>query len=270
MDFAPLDPFVRHVNKTTYMIGNQFLLARDCHLTFVLSGSAQFDTPDGSYPLFPNTLLYFPYNTPYRFTVKEPFLFYTVNFDFTRQYADRTLSMTPKPLEKAVPSEAFFTLPQDADSCFSSVLLFPDAAWAENSLRVICDESVRKQTGCCEVQSAHMLLLLINMQRRAGRTGHPLCEKIRELVAADVTLNNKALAAKMNYHPYYLNEVFRQHEGVTLHSYIRSQRLIKAYELISTTQLTYEEIAAQCGFSSQTHLSTAFREAYGYSPKKLR
>ena len=270
MNFAPVDPFVRHAAKTAYMIGNLFLLARDSHITYIISGEGQFDTADQSYALVPNTLIFFPYNTPYRLTTVAPMLFYTINFDFSQRFSDYTVSMTPKDAKKADPSEAFFTLPEDEDSCFSSPLTFRDAVWSENDLRVICDEEVRQQAGYREVQSAHMRLLLINMQRRAGNPGHALCAKLRELIAADLTLNNKALAARLNYHPYYLNEVFRRQEGVTLHSYIRSQRLIKAHELVSTTQLSFDEIAAVCGFCSQAHFSTAFREAYGYSPRRLR
>lgn len=270
MDFAPVEPFVRHAAKTAYMIGNQFLLARDCHMLYILSGSGQFDTADAAFPMLPNTLICYPYNTPYRITPIEPMMFYTVNFDYTRQFAHHTGSMIPQDVKKADPSKAFFTLPADADPCFSSVFAFRDAVWAENDLRVICEEERRQQTGYREVQSAHMRLLLINMQRHTQNPDHALCAKICEMVAEDLTLNNKTLAAKLNYHPYYLNEVFHQQKGMTLHGYIRSQRLIKAYELVSTTQMSLEEIAAVCGFCSQGHLSTAFREAYGYSPKRLR
>ena len=270
MDFAPVEPFVRHAAKTAYMIGNLFLLARDSHITYIISGQGRFDTPDSSYAMVPNTMIYIPYNTPYRYTTIAPMLFYTINFDFSQHYSDRTVSMTPMEVKKADPLKAFFTLPEDEDSCFSFPLTFQDAVWAENDLRVICDEEVRQQQGYREVQSAHMRLLLINMQRRAKNPGHGLCAKIRELVASDLTLNNKELAAQLNYHPYYLNEVFRRQEGVTLHRYILSQRLIAAHELVSMTQLSFDEIAAKCGFCSQAHFSTAFRKAYGYSPRGLR
>jgi AraC family transcriptional regulator len=57
---------------------------------------------------------------------------------------------------------------------------------------------------------------------------------------------------------------------MTLHKYIFRQRLIKAYELVNTTDKSLEEIAEMCGFSSQSHLSTAFKKEYGISPGKLR
>ena len=83
-------------------------------------------------------------------------------------------------------------------------------------------------------------------------------------------INIKELAAVLNYHPFYLNEIFKKNEGITLHKYLIQQRLIKAYELISTTQMPLIDIADICGFSSQSHFSSVFKNTYRITPGKLR
>ena len=72
----------------------------------------------------------------------------------------------------------------------------------------------------------------------------------------------------LGYHPFYLNELFKKEEGITVHQYVLKQKLAKAHELITSTQMTIEEISVICGFSSQSHLSYAFKKALGFLPTK--
>ena len=64
--------------------------------------------------------------------------------------------------------------------------------------------------------------------------------------------------------------VLKKEEGITVHQYVLKQKLAKAYEFITSTQMTIDEIALICGFSSQSHLSYAFKKSFGITPTGIR
>jgi len=68
----------------------------------------------------------------------------------------------------------------------------------------------------------------------------------------------------------YLFRLFKQATGQSPQMYLRFYRLQKARELLFTTRLTLDEIAASTGLGSAAHLSKAFRSQYGCTPGALR
>jgi AraC family transcriptional regulator len=65
--------------------------------------------------------------------------------------------------------------------------------------------------------------------------------------------------------PIYLTQVFRQVEGLPLYRYQLQLRLARALDLLDNcTDLT--SLAFELGFSSYSHFSTAFKQAYGLTP----
>jgi AraC family transcriptional regulator len=78
-----------------------------------------------------------------------------------------------------------------------------------------------------------------------------------------------AIAAEVRGSPVYLTQVFQQVEGLPLYRYQLRLRLARALELIPR----YDDLTAlslELGFSSHSHFSAAFREAYGRSPSDFR
>ncbi|HWX32939.1 MAG TPA: AraC family transcriptional regulator [Steroidobacteraceae bacterium] len=65
--------------------------------------------------------------------------------------------------------------------------------------------------------------------------------------------------------PVYLTQVFRQVEGLPLYRYQLQLRLARALDLLDDCSgLT--GLALDLGFSSYSHFSTAFKQAYGFTP----
>jgi AraC-like DNA-binding protein len=65
--------------------------------------------------------------------------------------------------------------------------------------------------------------------------------------------------------PVYLTQVFRQVEGLPLYRYQLQLRLGRALDLLNDcSDLT--GLALDLGFSSYSHFSTAFKQAYGFTP----
>jgi AraC-like DNA-binding protein len=64
--------------------------------------------------------------------------------------------------------------------------------------------------------------------------------------------------------------VFRQHQGVTIGAYLRELRIEAARRQLSSSEQSLSEIAANAGFSDQSHFSRLFRAATGHTPAAYR
>ncbi|MFY0990797.1 AraC family transcriptional regulator [Halomonas sp. C05BenzN] len=68
----------------------------------------------------------------------------------------------------------------------------------------------------------------------------------------------------------HFRHCFRQQTGMTPWQYVRRKRLEAAHRLLRDSRLPLSEVAALTGFSNQSALSHACREAFGQPPSKLR
>ena len=77
------------------------------------------------------------------------------------------------------------------------------------------------------------------------------------------------IAAEVASSPVYLTQVFQQVEGVPLYRYHMRLRLARALDLLAHySDLT--SLSLDLGFSSHSHFTTAFSQAYGRTPSEFR
>jgi len=77
------------------------------------------------------------------------------------------------------------------------------------------------------------------------------------------------IAAEVGVSPVYLTQVFRQVEGVPLYRYQLRLRLARALDLLAQ----YDDLTTlsmDLGFSSHSHFSAVFRQAYGRTPAEFQ
>ena len=67
-----------------------------------------------------------------------------------------------------------------------------------------------------------------------------------------------------------LQKIMRNATGTTFSGYVESQRLSKAYLLLTTGTETIQSIAEQCGFASANSFYKVFKRRYGFSPSALQ
>lgn len=65
---------------------------------------------------------------------------------------------------------------------------------------------------------------------------------------------------------YYLSRLFTQEMGKTIFQYLRDLRMDRAAELLRERRLNVTQVAMEVGYSSPSHFSTAFHEAFGCCP----
>jgi AraC family transcriptional regulator len=78
------------------------------------------------------------------------------------------------------------------------------------------------------------------------------------------------LARRVGLHPIYVARAFRAQFGCAVGHYVRSLRVERARRLLHHTRLPLAEVAAQVGYSDQSHMTRDFRRAFNQSPAAYR
>jgi AraC family transcriptional regulator len=134
--------------------------------------------------------------------------------------------------------------------------------------------------GIAEPLEAEGLALTLVRRALGPRTTHApggsearrtLVDRVKLVVAGDLARRwtLAEIAAEVGHSPVYLTQVFQQVEGMPLYRYQLRLRLARALDRIAECDdLTM--LGLDLGFSSHSHFSTAFRQAYGRSPSEFR
>ncbi|WP_414831731.1 helix-turn-helix transcriptional regulator [Afifella sp. YEN Y35] len=85
----------------------------------------------------------------------------------------------------------------------------------------------------------------------------------------DATIRLPDLAALAGLSPFHLHRMFRASRGMALHAWITERRIDRAKELLRGTD-PLVQIAAACGFSSQSHFARAFKARVATTPSAWR
>ncbi len=86
--------------------------------------------------------------------------------------------------------------------------------------------------------------------------------------AKSVSLDN--IARKFDCSKSTIMNTFRKKYGITVIAYLNQVRLEEAQKLICDTELSFKEIACECGFYDQNYFSKQFTEKFGCSPSTFR
>lgn len=91
---------------------------------------------------------------------------------------------------------------------------------------------------------------------------------IEDRLGENLTL--EAIANQAGISASHFKTVFRETVGQPVHQYIVQRRVERAAWLLKNKELPIAEIAAQTGFSHQSHLALQMRRITGLSPKDVR
>ena len=89
----------------------------------------------------------------------------------------------------------------------------------------------------------------------------------------DNAMDNPSLSEiskQLGYSPYYCSVQFHRIAGMTIKSYMALRRLHLATIALRNTNARIIDIALDCGYSSQSVLTRAFKDAYGCTPATYR
>jgi AraC-like DNA-binding protein len=107
--------------------------------------------------------------------------------------------------------------------------------------------------------------------RLPARSSQRLVDRTKTFLSAELgrSLTLSEISRTVGASPGYLTQLFRDLEGVPLHRYLTQLRLSRALsELPHADDLT--ELAMDLGFSSHSHFSARFHQAFGLTPSEFR
>jgi AraC family transcriptional regulator len=141
-----------------------------------------------------------------------------------------------------------------------------DGLYADHLLRMIGVQVLRTQSNLAHAHVANTVT-----GDRSDATGVRL-DAVREHIERSLhePLSLASIAAAVGVRPHVLAPAFRQRFGTPLHQYVIARRVERAKVLLRDANVPIATIAIDCGFASQSHLTTAFRRVVGTTPAAYR
>jgi len=96
--------------------------------------------------------------------------------------------------------------------------------------------------------------------------------RAREILRANIKrgVALKEVARECGLSASYFPHAFRRTLGVAPYKWLIEQRVVLSKEKLRVDELSLSDVAAECGFSDQSHLTRVFRQTVGVSPGAWR
>ena len=106
-------------------------------------------------------------------------------------------------------------------------------------------------------------------QHGEKRSPHQLVKEIEKYIEEhlgdeDMTVNS--IAYNIYIHPVYMNRVFKKEKGVSVGTYISTERMRVAALMLQEGKLSGYVIAEQLGYKSYSNFNLNFKKTYGCTP----
>ncbi len=126
----------------------------------------------------------------------------------------------------------------------------------------------------------HLYLFLDNLLQSCKRIGKIHSNKMSEYYIKEAIVyieqnfhNNisiEGISQVIGINRSYFSKLFKQIIGKSPQEFLINYRMIKATELLRTTQLSVSDIGKSIGYENALHFSRAFKNIYGVSPLNWR
>lgn len=159
------------------------------------------------------------------------------------------------------------------------------ATGASAHLQIICNQInnlISRFSTIEEVQQLYPQLfegynLFYNAQLSNQQAFSPLIRRVFDILYSALSIhenfqnmNVTSIANVLHVSEKYLSTRFIRETGRTLSNEINTVRVLCAKFFLMYSDLTLEEIAEKCGFSSQNYFTRRFKAIVGLSPKQYR
>lgn len=234
---------------------------------------------------------------PDRMTTYYEFEFYTEDFpggrsiDGTDYFAKRGCCTLVKPGQRQAmrsPYKCYFLNLATQDTGLCELLdhmpnFFP--LWnldqvVELIRKMVTVESVHVLTHRALLQSyaCRIIAILSQYRQASGETAVGVLRHQAALMAVDQYMREhlsepltlETLAKQCNLDPTYFHKIFSASYGRTPAQHLLNYRIMAAQRGLIADDLPMHELAARCGFSSQTYFGYKFKQVVGMTPTQYR
>ena len=114
-------------------------------------------------------------------------------------------------------------------------------------------------------------IIAAEQEQRSGLPARML-RSIKEYIDVHLEkdLSVEELASHLGISPSYFSRSFRSSVGLSPHAYVMNRRLLRAQELLTSTELPLIDIALAAGFADQSHFCRRFHQMTGVPPRTFR
>ena len=112
-----------------------------------------------------------------------------------------------------------------------------------------------------------------NMAKQISPLPQAILQRVKRYIEEHLqdNLSLEELARETRYSRGHLLRMFRAATGKTPHQYLTERRIERAKGMLQEAgEISLTNIAAWCGFSSQSHMTRVFREQVGVTPSAFR
>ena len=132
-----------------------------------------------------------------------------------------------------------------------------------------------------EMQAASLVLQLLGLARQLtdtqqrtliSRSSRSVLLNLETYIRSNLTedLSLEALAARAKVSPAHFHRIFTAFFGRSPHAYVLDCRIEAAQAALRSDRCSLIELAASCGFSSQSHFTAQFKKKTGMTPLQYR
>ena len=281
MNFEEINPFVRiavvgKIDKKNHYTYTK-LKSPDCRLFYIISGSGKISFGNEEYELKMGTVILFPSGIEY-FWLVDSLKYYAINFDYTQDFSkfDKTLLATST---SSLKNASILKHPdfEDVPVLKAPIVLY-DILSLEKYFNLIVTEFNVKSKFYKPLVSSLLKTLLIRivyckMHLKAENVkSSKVVRDIIEYITAnyDKDITNTKISEIFSFNASYINRVFKQYTGKSIHQFLIKYRINAAAEMLATSNMSVEEICMSAGFNDISHFSKTFKKHIGKNPSAYR
>ena len=277
MKLIDINPFVRTILKIKIFPFFKNVVSVDCRLFYILEGNGTVYINDAPYKFKTGSLMLWQGGTKYRIESDNNLSLITVNFDY--DMSDSTTLNSYKTISENIENLNISNIHFDDCEYLNKPLFIETATYFRDviaNLNSTIEEKPTQSKYCYEKRSVYfkncILNLIENINADIKANDYNRLNKIINYIKTNYyeNITNSCLADLVGYHPYYLNKLFSDKFGVTMHQYLLNHRLTIAENLLVLTDKQITDIALETGFTSAISFTVNFKNKYGISPSEYR
>jgi len=269
MRLQDINPYVRYAAlQPSIFLGSVTRAAYDHRLFYCLSGVGSVTVREREYEVREDTAVFLQPGVPYKFTGNLKVM--VLNFDLTRARQDITEGRKPSRIKDF--DERDIIESTSVDSLGEYIVA--RRAYEVKETFHKCISLFKTDTGYKDAYSSSAVKGILSLLALALENERPaeLVSEVMMYIQAsfDTDITNESIATAFGYHSYYLNRIFKERTGKTLHKALTEVRVENARQLLKKTELPIREVQIRSGFGSRSQFNIAFEKETGMTPREYR